>query len=334
MTIRYLAKRILFLILVMWTAATINFFVPKLSPRNPIAERLQQAAVGGGRLQTGLKEMVAAYERDFGLDRPLWQQYLTYIGNMARLDFGYSISQYPRRVIDVIMTALPWTIGLAFTTTLIAFSLGTILGALIAWPKAPRFLTYLVPPLMTLQAVPFYLFGLLLIYIFAFRLRIFPLSGAYSRGAIPRFSLPFILDLIRHALLPALAIILTQFGSWALSMRGLMVMVEGEDYITYAEAKGLKDRRIFLRYAMRNALLPQTTGLLLNLGFIVLGTGLVEVIFGYPGLGTLVSGAIQNLDYFLIYGIAMILVLAICIATLLMDLLYPLLDPRITYERG
>jgi peptide/nickel transport system permease protein len=334
MTIRYLAKRILFLILVMWTAATINFFVPKLSPRNPIAERLQQAAMGGGRLQTGLKEMVAAYERDFGLDRPLWQQYLTYIGNMARLDFGYSISQYPRRVIDVIMTALPWTIGLAFTTTLIAFSLGTILGALIAWPKAPRFLTYLVPPLMTLQAVPFYLFGLLLIYIFAFRLRIFPLSGAYSRGAIPRFSLPFILDLIRHALLPALAIILTQFGSWALSMRGLMVMVEGEDYITYAEAKGLKDRRIFLRYAMRNALLPQTTGLLLNLGFIVLGTGLVEVIFGYPGLGTLVSGAIQNLDYFLIYGIAMILVLAICIATLLMDLIYPLLDPRITYERG
>src|SRR5262245_60200181 len=125
MTIKYLVKRVLLLILVIWTAATVNFFVPKLSPRNPIVERLQQASIGGGRQQTGIKEMLAAYEKEFGLDRPLWEQYLTFLGGAARLDFGYSISQYPRKVTDVIADAMPWTIWLALLSTLIAFLLGS-----------------------------------------------------------------------------------------------------------------------------------------------------------------------------------------------------------------
>lgn len=332
MTVRYLAKRLALLVLTIWTATTVNFFIPKLSPRNPILERLQQAAVGGGRQQSGLKEMVAAYEKDFGLDKPLWQQYLTYMGNAARLDFGYSLAQYPRKVMDVIGDAMPWTIGLAFTTIIIAFTLGSLLGALIAWPRSPRFLRALMPALMTLSAIPFYMFALILIYFFAFRWRLFPLSGAFSRGAIPQFSFSFIVDLVRHATLPALAIILTSIGGWALGMRGLMVMTQGEDYITYADARGLPPRRIFFKYALRNALLPQVTGLILSLGYIIFGTSLVEAIFGYPGLGSLIGSAIQTLDYFTIYGIAIILTLAISLATLMMDLIYPLLDPRIKYE--
>lgn len=334
MPLQYLAKRILLLFLVMWTAATINFFIPKLSPRNPILERLQQAAIGGGRQQTGLQEMVAAYEESFGLNKPLWEQYLNYIGGVARFDFGYSIAQYPRRVTDVIMTAMPWTIGLAFVTTLLAFLIGTLLGALLAWPKAPKFLRWLIPPFMTLNAIPFYMFALIMIYVFAFQLKILPLSGAHSRGAIPDWSMKFALDLLRHATLPALSIILVQIGGWALGMRGLMVSVQGEDYITYAEAKGLKPGRIFQNYAMRNALLPQITGLVLALGFLIFGTSLVENMFGYPGLGSVIFSSIQVLDYYVIYGVTMILTIAICIATLLMDLIYPLLDPRIKYERG
>ena len=132
MSVRYLVKRVLLLVLVMWTAATVNFFVPKLSPRNPIIERLQQASVGGGRQQTGIKEMLAVYEKEFGLDRPLWEQYLTFLGGAIRMDFGYSISQYPRKVTDVIADAMPWTIWLAMVSTAIAFILGTLLGALLA----------------------------------------------------------------------------------------------------------------------------------------------------------------------------------------------------------
>jgi peptide/nickel transport system permease protein len=334
MSVGYLARRILLLLLVIWTAATINFFVPKLSPRNPVLERLQEASRGGGRQQTGLQEMLQAYQAQFGLDKPLWEQYVNYMSGVMRLDFGYSINAYPKKAMDVIVEALPWTIGLATISTLLAFLIGTILGALIAWPRSPRFLRSLIPPLMMFQAMPFYILGLILIYIFAFKLRILPLGGGFSRGAVPRWNLTFALDLLKHAILPALSIILVQLGGWALGMRGLMVSVQGEDFITYAEAKGLKPSRIFTRYAMRNAMLPQVTALLPSLSFIIIGTGFVEIIFGYPGLGTVIGQAINSLDYFVIYAITIILTIVICIATLIIDLTYPLLDPRIKYERG
>jgi peptide/nickel transport system permease protein len=187
MSIRYLVKRLVLLVLVLWTAATINFFIPKLSPRDPILEKLQQAAMGGGRQQSGLQEMVAAYQKEFGLDKPLWQQYINYIGDMARLDFGYSLSAYPRTVMDVIGDALPWTIGLALVTTLISFVVGTVLGAVIAWPRAPSFLRSLMPPLIVLYALPGFLLAFILIYFLAFRWRLLPLAGAHTRGAVPSF---------------------------------------------------------------------------------------------------------------------------------------------------
>jgi peptide/nickel transport system permease protein len=185
-----------------------------------------------------------------------------------------------------------------------------------------------------LYALPGFLLAFVLIYFLAFRWRLLPLAGAYSRGAIPSFSPRFMIDLIRHATLPALALILTAMGGWALAMRGMMVTVQGEDYITYAEARGIHPRRIFLKYALRNALLPQITGLILSLGFLITANILVEGIFGYPGLGSVVFSAIQTLDYFLIYGVTMIIVLAISLATLILDIIYPLLDPRIKYEGG
>lgn len=334
MSVRYLVRRILLLFLVIWAAATINFILPKLSPRDPIMERLQQAAAQGGRQQTGLQEMVEAYKTQFGLLKPWYEQYVTFLGGVFRFDFGYSISQYPRKATDVIADALPWTIALGTVTTLLGFAIGTLLGALVAWPKSPKFLQALIPPFMILNSLPFFVLGLILIYFFAFRWRVLPLSGAYTRGQVVQWNFSFFLDVLKHALLPGLSIVLVLIGGWALGMRGLMKMTQGEDYITYAEAKGLKSSSIFTRYAMRNALLPQITGLALSLGFIVTSTALVETIFQYPGIGNLINASIQVLDYNLLYGLSMMIVFGICIATLLIDLIYPLLDPRIRYERG
>jgi len=168
MTIEYIVKRLAIFLLVMWVAASINFMVPRLSPANPVRERLLQALAQGGVQMQAMNEVVKSYEARFGLDQPLWLQYLRYLSDLARLDFGLSITRFPNRVADMILIALPWTILLITVATLIAFAMGTILGALMAWPKAPRSLQLFVSPLLTLSAIPYYLLGLVLIYFFAF----------------------------------------------------------------------------------------------------------------------------------------------------------------------
>ena len=202
------------------------------------------------------------------------------------------------------------------------------------WPRSPKLLEYLMPPLLSLNAIPFFLLGLVLIYVFAFRFDWFPLSGGYSVGTFPEYSLAFAWDVLQHSVLPALAIILVSIGGWALTMRSMMVTTYGEDYVTFADAKGLKDRTIFVRYSIRNALLPQTTALALVLGQLIAGTVLVEVIFSYPGIGTTLYNAIRGSDYFLVQGIIFFLILGIAIATFILDLIYPYLDPRITYRKS
>jgi peptide/nickel transport system permease protein len=251
-----------------------------------------------------------------------------------RLDFGYSITQYPVKVLPLIMNALPWTIGLLLVATLLSFAVGTLLGALMAWPRAPRILRFGIPPLMGLSAIPYYLLGLILVYLLALTVPLFPLTGGYSIGATIQFTPTFVLDVVRHATLPAASIVLAGIGFWALGMRAMMVTTEGEDYMILAEAKGLRAKRIFFRYAARNAILPQVTSLAIQLGHIVSGSVIVEIVFGYPGIGNLLFQAIAASDYFVIYGVVFITVLAITLATLLIDLLYPLLDPRIVYQRA
>ena len=332
MPLSYLLKRLGVFLIVIWAAATLNFLIPRLAPVNPIRERLLQAVSFGGAGSTDMEKVVESYEAEFGLDQPLWKQYLRYMGDILRLDFGVSIANFPAKVSDIILRALPWTIGLLTLSTLIAFALGTLLGALIAWPKSSGALQFLVGPLLTLSAVPYYLLGLILVYFLAFTFKLFPLSGGYNLGTIPQFNLPFLLDAGYHSILPALSIVLASLGTWALGMRGMMISGLGEDYVTFAEAKGLPERIIFLKYAVRNALLPQTTALALSMGFVVSGAVLVEVVFGYPGVGTVLYRAIQTFDYFLIYGIVIMLILAIGLVTLILDLIYPLLDPRIAYQ--
>ncbi len=332
MSLSYVLRRILLVFLVIWSAATLNFFIPKFTPRNPIREKLMEQASRNGYIPPGFEEMVQSYEKKFGLDQPVWKQYLIYMNDMAHFNLGYSMSNFPKTVPELIGQAIWWTLGLLSVTTLITFFIGTLLGALMAWQRSGFFVRNILPGLLVLSAVPAFIVGLLLIYFVAFKWKLLPLGGAYDTTKLPAWDWKFMLEIVKYATLPALAFVLTSAGGWAIGMRGMMVTVQGEDYMTFGEAKGLKNWRLFYKYAVRNALLPQVTGLAIAFSYIVGGSVLVEVIFRYPGLGTLLANAIRQLDYFLIYGIVFILTVAIGIAMFIIDLVYPLLDPRIAYE--
>jgi peptide/nickel transport system permease protein len=329
----YVIKRFGVFLLIVWVAATLNFFLPKLSGQDPVRTKLLQEAAIGGNVQVGMEQMVKEYDARFGLDRPVLAQYGSYLYEIAHFDLNYSISSYPRTVKGLIAEALPWTVGLLATTTLLSFAIGTLLGALLAWPRAPAWMRYLMPPLWALHAIPFFLFGLILVYIFAFKLQILPMFGGYSPGAAPGLNWDFISDVATHSILPALSIILVSIGGWALTMRGMMVATMGEDYVVFAEAKGLRAGTVFMRYCVRNAILPQTTALVLALGQILSGAVLVEVVFGFPGIGALLFHAIEENDQFLIQGIVFTVIAALGLATFALDVAYPLLDPRISYRR-
>jgi peptide/nickel transport system permease protein len=334
MTLGYLVRRLVLFVVVVWVATSFIFFLPRLAPgRDPIRERLAMMAVSGSVSQGAIEAMAKAYEERFGLNQPLYVQYFRFLGDVVQLDFNYSLAMYPSRVIDLIGQSLPWTIGLLLTSTLLAFVIGSILGGLMAWPKSPRWLGYFLPPLFAFSAVPYYLLGLLLVQIFASTLQWFPISGGAPAGVVPSMTPGYALTVVYHSLLPALSIILAACGFWALAMRGMMVTTQGEDFMVLAEAKGLKGWRIFLGYGMRTSLLPQITALALALGHIVSGALLVEIIFQYPGVGTLLYKAISGFDYFTINGVVFFIIVGVGLATLLLDLTYHLLDPRIKHAR-
>lgn len=335
MSLNYIIKRVLLFFLIVWVGITITFFLPRLAPgRDPIAERMGMLAASGGVNLEAIEEMIEAYRAKFGLDLPLWKQYLNYLADIARLDFGYSLAMYPARVLDLIALALPWTVGLLIVSVLMAFALGTLFGGLMAWPKTSRYFQYLVSPFLVLSAIPYYLLGLILVYLLAFQFKIFPLGGGSQYGTMPSLTWNYITDVLYHSILPAFSIVLASMGFWALGMRGMMVTVLGEDYVTLAQARGLRGGRIFFWYGLRNALLPQTTALALSLGTILSGALLVEVIFRYPGMGSLLFRAISGFDYFTIYGIVFFIIVTIGLTTLVLDLIYPLLDPRISYQKN
>lgn len=324
-----LAKRLGFLVLVIWAASTIVFFVPRLSPRNAVRERFAELARSGGFSPGDLETIIANMNQQFGLDKPLLEQYWGYLGNIIRLDFGYSLNRYPSTVTDLIAQALPWTFGLLLVTTILSFVIGNLLGALSAWPRAPRWVRSVATPFVLLTGVPPVIMGVLLLFFIGFRLKWLPLGGAYSVGIVPSWSWSFALDLLRHQLLPALALIFGSVGGWVLSMRGMGITIQGEDYVNFAEHKGLTSGRIFRDYYLRNTLLPQVTGLALALGTVVTSAIVVEQVFGLPGIGTLLNNAIRSNDFPTIYGIVLFITIAIAVLMAVLEFIYPLLDPRV-----
>jgi peptide/nickel transport system permease protein len=336
MRLDYLIRRIVLFFVVVWVAATINFVLPRLSGGNAIRTQLTQQAATGGYVQNNIDEMVAEYDKVFGLDKPLWEQYAIYLWNTAHLEFGFSMSNYPERVSTLMAQALPWTLALLGVSTAIAFSLGIFFGGLLAWPKTPRIISnVLLPPFLTLSAVPYYMLGLLLLWVLAFQFHVFPIFGAYTPGVIPDWSdTEFLKDVAVHMILPVLSIVLSALGFWALGMRAMMVTVQHDDFVQFAEAKGLKNRTVFFRYAGRNALLPQVTALGLTIGHILSGALLVEIVFSYPGIGGVLYHSIRSYDYFAIQGIVFGVIVSITLATFVLDLIYPKIDPRIQYAKS
>jgi len=326
-------QRLLFLIVVIWAASTITFFIPRLSPKNPIRERFNQLAMSGGFNPTDLEVIIASYNTKFGLDKPLLQQYWDYVSSVARFDLGISFNKYPRTVMELIMDSLPWSIALLFVTSILSFIIGNLLGAVAAWPRSPRWLRMVATPFVLLMGVPPVIMGVLLLFFVAFRLKVLPLGNAYSTGLIPDWTSPaFIWDVLKHQMLPGLALILGTVGGWVLSMRGMGVTIQGEDYVLFAEHKGLGGYAIFRDYYLRNALLPQVTGFALALGTLVTSAIVVESQFGLPGLGRVLSQAIQSNDFLVIYGIVLFITIAVASLMVLVELFYPLLDPRIRQE--
>ncbi len=332
LTKEYVLRRFGMFLLTVFLGTTLIFFIPRLAPGDPVAAMISRMSAQGALTQNSAA-MIEAWRARFGLDAPLYIQYLRTMGSMLTGDLGYSLANFPSKVEDLIARNILWTLGLFFMATLISFVIGNTLGALMAWRKTPRLTKALLPISLTFTSVPPFMLGILLLYVFAFGLKWLPFAGAYERGVVPGWSLGFILSVLNHAILPAAALVLFSMGFWALGMRGMMITIDGEDYMILAQAKGLRPARIFWFYGVRNAMLPQLTALSLFMSGIAGSAVIVEYIFTYPGIGYLLYLGIVNSDYTLIQGIVFVLIVGVALGVFIIDLTYPLIDPRITYQK-
>lgn len=327
---KYLLKRVTTYFITLWLALTLNFVIPRLSTANAIEVQLGRiASLGQQYPHLDVEAAVAEYRSRLGLDRDLFTQYVSYLIQMFKFDFGISSTAFPTPVKEVIMLYLPYTIGLLFTTLMISWILGVLIGVFVGFKRGTKIDSILTSAMLFLNRIPFYILAIILIYFLAFVFPIFPKSGTYDVGLTPGLNLKFILSLIRHSTLPALSIVLVGLGGWMIMMRSTVVNILEDDYLTLAKAKGLKKSTIIKRYVFRNALLPQVTGLAIALGNMMSGLLIVETVFSYRGLGWLLVNAIVLGDIFVIQGVFFMTTFAVLTANLIIDLLYPLIDPRI-----
>lgn len=268
----------------------------------------------------------------FGLKGTLWQQYWNFVGRAVTGDFGPSFAVFPTPVQELIFAALPWTIGLLFFASLIAWIFGNTLGLLAGYKEKGVFWRVMEGVAITIYPIPYYILGLALILLFSYFFPFFPVSiGGYTIGMQPGWNWNFVVSVIRNGALPALSIVLVSYGWWFLSMKALTSNIKREDHVVFAEMMGLKESTIMGHYVLRNALLPQITQLAMSLGTVFSGALLTEVLFAYPGLGALLYTAATNGDYNLMIGTASLSIVAVATAGLVLDLIYPFLDPRVRY---
>jgi peptide/nickel transport system permease protein len=323
----YLLRRIAFYLFTAWAAITINFFLPRLIPGDPVQSLIARSQ---GQLDTSAIQSLYIL---FGLDngQSLPEQYFSYIGQLFRGDLGLSFTFFPTPVSEVLGDSLPWTLGLVGITTVISFLLGTFLGVLAGWWRG-SWVDVVMPVTTFLSSIPYFWLGLIAITLFAGAGGPFPSSGGFDPGVVPSWDMDFVWSAVYHSLLPAITILISSMSGWVLSMRNMMLTVSSEDYITVAHAKGLSERRVMVNYAARNALLPNVSGFALSLGLIVGGTLLVEIVFSYPGVGFQLFQAVGAKDYPLVQGIFLVITLSVLVANLFADLIYLVLDPRTRKE--
>jgi peptide/nickel transport system permease protein len=318
---KFLARRGALFLVTFWAALTVNFVIPRVMPGNEA-----QAVLATFRNVN--PAALHALEIEFGVNvhQNILVSYFEYLKNCLTGQFGVTAQGVP--VMAEITSKLPWTLGLVGVTTIIAFVIGTFVGILSAWRRGGRIDAVLPPTLFIVSTIPVFFIGLLLIYFFAVKLSWLPLGSNYNLGATPSFSLSFIGDVLDHALLPGLALVIVTAGLWVYSMRNNMITTIAEDYVKTARAKGLSNRRVMFDYAARNAILPNLTGFAMQLGYVLGGAIVIEYLFSYPGLGYLFYTASTNHDLPLMQGLFLFYTLAVLVCVLLADIATALLDPR------
>jgi peptide/nickel transport system permease protein len=318
---RYLARKFAIYLVTFFVAVTIDWAIPRLMPGDPIERLLSrmQAQPAASEALTGY------YTKAFGFDVPIWEQYLNFWAALFHGDLGRSIANFPTPVSELIMGALPYTLALLVPAILLSFWTGNKAGALAARRKSLD--NTVLPVGYVLTATPQMWLGIVLAWVLASTFAVFPVSGAYDLSIQPSWSLEFAQSFLDHWILPFSALFLVAFGGWAIGMRNMIIYELESDYSNYLTSLGAPTKLV-RRYAYRNALLPQITGLALALGAVVAGAIVVEIVFSYPGLGSLTLSAIQNRDYFLIQGIFLFLIVGVLIANFIIDIAYVFIDPR------
>ncbi|MFL6140315.1 MAG: ABC transporter permease [Labedaea sp.] len=324
---RYLRRKLVFYLVAAWAAVTVNFAVPRLMPGSPVDGLLRHMEQAGGGVMTPETRHSVELLLGYGADQPWWQQYLGYLGSLARGDLGVSVTYFPSSVSQVLAQSLPWTVVLIGVSTLLAFVLGIGLGVVAGWRRG-TWLDSVLPATTFLAAIPYFWLALILLFLFGLTLRVVPISGGYDYDTHIGFNAPFLGSAVAHALLPAATIVISSVAGWLMGMRNMMVSTMAEDYVLTAEAKGLRPRRVMLIYAARNAVIPSITGFAISLGFVVSGSLVTEVVFSYPGVGFALLQAVQSNDYPLMQAIFLVITLAVLGANLLVDLLHAVIDPR------
>ena len=328
---RYLLSKILWYVGALLAALVLNFILPRLIPGNPVDAIVANLARGGGAQGEQLKHIQQHYVQEFGLNKSLLSQFGTYLSNLAHGNLGFSFAQYPASVRGLIDQALPWTIALQLPSILIGWIIGNVLGAIAAfksgWFDRGAFLSSLF-----LSSVPYYCLAILLLYLLAVVVPILPPSGGYDFGTSPELTISFIFNALHHYWLPFLSLVLIVIGGQAVGMRSMAIYELGSDYVNYGRGLGLSDKRI-VRYIFRNAMLPQVTGLALSIGTLVGGALITELVFSYPGIGSLLFSAISQNDYPIIQAITLIIAIAVLAANFIVEVVYGFIDPRIRAAR-
>jgi peptide/nickel transport system permease protein len=323
---RYFGGKMVWFLVTLLFAFLLNFILPRLMPGDPVAGIVARLAQGMSDA-TGVQAVYEQYTELFGINLPIHEQFFIYMRNVLHGDFGYSISQYPRTVADVVASSIWWTVILQLPAILVGWMIGNFLGALAAYRKS-GFDKVLMPVSIFMSSLPAFGMAIILLVVFAVGLEWFPTSGGYGFDMIPNPSWAFIWSVFVHYQLPFWSIVLIIIGGQAIGMRSMAIYELNADYVKYSRFMGIKDQKI-LRYVFRNAMLPQVTGLALAIGTIVGGALVAEIIFNYPGLGSTIFTAVLGQDYPLISAIMLIITLMVLIATFIIEILYGFIDPRI-----
>ncbi|SEB58019.1 ABC transporter permease [Paenibacillus sp. GP183] len=323
---KYFFKKFCWYLLTLIIAVGLNFLLPRLIRGNPVST-IATLVTQGMTDSDSIKKVYETFMVEFGIDKPIGTQFVIYVKNLLTGNLGTSFGLYPKKVTDILASAIPWTVALQLPAILVGWILGNVLGAVAAYKKGVLD-KVIFPVALFINSIPFFTLAIIMLFIFALNLHWFPPSGGYDYQKIPNLSLDFIGSVIRHHTLPFISIVLVTIGGQAIGMREMSIYELNSDYVLYSKLLGIRDSKI-AKYVFKNAMLPQITGLALSIGTMVGGSLICEIVFSYPGIGTWLFTAIRQLDYPLISGCTLLIAVTVLLANFIIEMIYGVVDPRI-----